>query len=121
MQFTIGQQISKCTYSQDQVVFICDKMYMVECQTHEDTYYLNFCECAAGSSKGSCKHKVAVMKHFNCAELAVIPVNDYRARALYHYVDTGQRLDSSQYGELNQVEVPDDIDQYIEDHRTENN
>ena len=117
-------QLSRCTYTQDQVVFICDKMYMVESQTQEDTYYLvdmrlNFCECAAGSSKGSCKHKVAVMKHFNCAELAVIPVNDYRARALYHYVATGQRLDSSHYRELTQVEVPDDIDQYIEDHRTE--
>ena len=116
MQFTIGQQISKCTYSQDQVVFIWDKMYMVESQTHEDTNYpmdrrLNFCECAAGSSKGSCKPKVTFMKHFSCAELAVFPVNDYRAWALYHYVDTGQRLDSSHYGELNQVEVPDDIDQ----------
>ena len=91
-------------------------MYMVESQTHEDTNYpmdrrLNFCECAAGSSKGSCKPKVTVMKHFNCAELAVIPVNDYRAQAFYHYVATGQRLDSSHYGELNQVEVPDDIDQ----------
>ena len=96
---------------------------MVESQTYADTNYLmdNFCECAAGSSKGSCKQNVAVMEHFNCAELAVIPVNDYRARALYHYVDTGQRLDSSHYGELNQVEVPDDIEQYIEDHRTENN
>ena len=117
-------QLSKCTYTKDQVVFICDQMYMVESQTQEDTYYLvdmrlNYCECAAGSSRGSCKHKIAVMKHYNCAELAVIPVNDYRARALYHYVATGQRLDSAHYRELNQVDIPDDIDQYIEDYRTE--
>ena len=99
-------------------------MYMVESQTQEDTYYLvdmrlNFCECAAGSSKGSCKHKVAVMKHFNCAEFAVIPVNDYRAQAAYHYIATGQRLDASHYRELNQVEIPEDIDQCIEDHRAQ--
>lgn len=97
---------------------------MLESQTQEDTYYLgymrlNFCECAASSSKWSCKHKVAVMKHFNCAEFAVIPVNDYRARAAYHYIATGQRLDASHYRDLNQVEIPEDIDQCIEDHRAE--
>ena len=117
-------QLSKCTYTEDQVVFICDKMYMVESQTQEDTYYLvdmrlNFCECAAGSSKGSCKHKIAVMKHFNCAEFAVIPVSDHRARAAYHYIATGQSLDASHYRDLNQVEIPDDIDQYLEDYRAE--
>ena len=117
-------QLSKCTYRQDQIVFICDKMYMVESQTQEDTYYLvdmrlNFCQCAAGSSKGSCKHKIAVMKYFNCAEFSVIPVNDYRARAAYHYIATGQRLNASHYRELTQVEIPDDIDQCIDEHRAE--
>ena len=97
---------------------------MLESQTQEDTYYLvdmrlNFCECAESSSKWSCKHKVAVMKHFNCAEFAVIPVNDYRARAAYHCIATGQRLDASHYRDLNQVEIPEDIDQCIEDHRAE--
>ena len=84
------------------------KMYMVESQTQEVTSYLvdmrlNFCECAAGSSKGSCRHKIAIMKYFNCAEFSVIPVNDYRAA--YHYIATGQRLNASHYRELTQIEI----------------
>ena len=59
------------------------------------------------------------MKHFNCAEFAVIPVSDYRARAAYHYIATGQRLDASHYRELNQVEIPEDIDKCIEDNRAQ--
>ena len=59
------------------------------------------------------------MKYFNCAEFAVIPVNDYRARAAYHFIATGQRLNASHYRELSQVEIPDDIDQCIDDHRAE--
>ena len=51
---------------------------------------LNFCVCAAGSSKGSCKHKIAIMKYFNFGEFAVIRVNDYRAQAAYHYIATGK-------------------------------
>ena len=58
------------------------------------------------------------MKYFNCAEFAVIPVNDYRARASYHYIATGVWLDASHYRELNQVEVPEDIGDYIQDHRS---
>ena len=79
----------------------------------------NFFECAAGSSKRSWKHKIAIMKYFNCAEFAVIPVNDYRARASYHYIATGQRLNASHYRELSQVEIPDDIDQCIDANRAE--
>ena len=59
------------------------------------------------------------MKYFNCAEFAVIPVNDYRARASYHYIATGQRLNASHYRELSQVEIPDDIDQSIDGHRAQ--
>ena len=59
------------------------------------------------------------MKYFNSGEFAVIPGNDYRARAAYHYIATGQRLNASHYRELSQVEIPDDIDQCIDDHRAE--
>ena len=76
---------------------------------------LNFCVCAAGSSKGSCKHKIAIMKYFNFGEFAVIRVNDYRAQAAYHYIATGKWLNASHYRELSQVKIPDDID----DHRAE--
>ena len=50
--------------------------------------------------------------------LARIPVNDYRARASYYYIATGVWLDASHYRELNQVEVPEDIGDYIQDHRS---
>ena len=41
---------------------------------------LNFCECAAGSSKGSCKHKIAIMKYYYFAEFAefLFPLYFYR-------------------------------------------
>ena len=80
---------------------------------------LNFCECAAGSSKGSCKHKIAIMKYYYCAEFAVIPVNDKRAQAAYHYIATGKWLNALHYRELSQVEIPDDIDQSIDGHRAQ--
>ena len=57
------------------------------------------------------------MKFFNCAELSVIPINDYRSRSFYHFLATEQHQDPSFYRELNQIEVPNDIEQYIEDHR----
>ena len=45
---------------------------------------LNFCECAAGSSKGSCKHKIAIMKYYYFAEFAefLFPLYFYRLNAL---------------------------------------
>ena len=117
-----AHQLSKCSYKEEDIVFICDQMYMVESQTQEETFYmvdmrLNHCDCPAGSNKGTCKHKIAVMKFFNCAELSVIPINDYRSRSLYHFLATEQHQDPSFYRELNQIEVPNDIEQYIEDHR----
>ena len=43
-------QLSNCVYRQDQVVFICDKMYMVKSQTQEDTYrYIILLICASTS------------------------------------------------------------------------
>ena len=117
-----AHQLSKCSYKEEDIVFICDQMYMVESQTQEETFYmvdmrLNHCDCPAGSNKGTCKHKIAVMKFFNCAELSVIPINDYRSRSFYHFLATEQHQDPSFYRELNQIEVPNDIEQYIEDHR----
>ena len=117
-----AHQLSKCSYKEEDIVFICDQMYMVESQTQEETFYmvdmrLNHCDCPAGFNRGTCKHKIAVMKFFNCAELSVIPINDYRSRSFYHFLATEQHQDPSFYRELNQIEVPNDIEQYIEDHR----
>ena len=51
--------------------------------------------------------------------LSVIPVTDPRARALYHYMASGVTQDPAFYRDLNQVDVPPGIQEYIDSHRAD--
>ena len=99
MQCITGKQLSSQSAHTDKIELFSS---VTKCTYYLVDMRLNFCECAAGSFKGSCKHKIAIMKYYYCAEFAVILVND-------------KRLNASHYRELSQVKIPDDID----DHRAE--
>ena len=114
MQCITGKQLSSQSAHTDKIELFSS---VTKCTYYLVDMRLNFCECAAGSSKGSCKHKIAIMKYYYCAEFAVIPVDDYRAA--YHYIATGQRLNASHYKDLSQVEISEDIDQCIDGHGAE--
>ena len=103
MQCITGKQLSSQSAHTDKIELFSS---VTKCTYYLVDMRLNFCECAAGSFKGSCKHKIAIMKYYYCAEFAVIPVND-------------KRLNASHYRELSQVEIPDDIDQSIDGHRAQ--
>ena len=103
MQCITGKQLSSQSAHTDKIELFSS---VTKCTYYLVDMRLNFCECAVGSSKGSCKHKIAIMKYYYCAEFAVIPVND-------------KRLNASHYRELSQVEIPDDIDQSIDGHRAQ--
>jgi len=47
---------------------------------------LGLCECAMGLSKGPCKHKHIVAKHFDVASLHTIPSDNEIMRAFYHFL-----------------------------------
>ena len=47
---------------------------------------LGLCECAMGLSKGPCKHKHIVAKHFDVASLHTIPSDSEIMRAFYHFL-----------------------------------
>ena len=51
--------------------------------------------------------------------LSVIPVTDPRAQALYHYMASGVTQDPAFYRDLNQVDVPPGIQEYIDSHRAD--
>ena len=57
------------------------------------------------------------MKFFGVAEFSCLPVNDSRARALWHYLATGEAQDDDWYRGLTQTEKDQNIHEYIEEHR----
>ena len=57
------------------------------------------------------------MKFFGVAEFSCLPVNDSRARALWHYLATGEVQDDDWYRGLTQTEKDQNIHEYIEEHR----
>ena len=69
---------------------------MVESEQNKERMYFNlvnmnsgFCQCPLGSSCGPCKHKTATAKHKWFAGLSVVPKNDPRMRAFWHYIALG--------------------------------
>ena len=84
----------------DQITKISETIFQCESRTNPDKSYLcdmvtGDCECIAGIGRGPCAHKNAVAKHFNIAELLVIPSLDNKARGMYHYLATGSVLAES--------------------------
>ena len=95
----------------DQITKISETIFQCESRTNPDKSYLcdmvtGDCECIAGIGRGPCAHKNEVAKHFNIAELLVIPSLDNKAKGMYHYLATGSVLADSWYRSLDQ---PDQI------------
>ena len=68
-----------------------DNQFKVPSETQNDVFYfvdmtLGLCECAMGLSKGPCKHKHIVAKHFDVASLHTIPSDNEIMRAFYHFL-----------------------------------
>ena len=117
-------QHATTTYTKDQVVEICDSMFMVESSKDENVHYMvdmrnNFCECSTGKLGGQCKHKQAISVLHNVSELAVLPTFDAHAQAMHHYMATGTWLEDSFYRGLNETEATSNVTDYIEDRRAE--
>ena len=69
---------------------------------------LSVCQCPTGMLRGPCKHKQVVAEHFKIVSSDLIPENDPRIRAFYHYLATGTRQNTSQYRQLNQEDLNED-------------
>ena len=61
------------------------------------------------------------MKFFGVAEFSCLPVNDSRARAMWHYIANGVIEDESWYRALNQTNADQNIHDYIEERRQQEN
>ena len=93
------------TIKKDQCSDICDKMFIVQSESDEETFYTidmesGYCECRQGMLRGPCKHKAAVQHYYNVAEFSGIPVFDNQARSLYHYIAEGIVLNAQWYRSL---------------------
>ena len=67
---------------------------MVESEKNKERMILvnmnsGFCQCPLGRSCGPCKHKTAIARHRGFAGLSVVPKNDPRMRAFWHYIAIG--------------------------------
>ena len=50
---------------------------------------IGFCQCPLGRSCEPYKHKAAIARHRGCAGLSVVPENDPRMRAFWHFIAVG--------------------------------
>ena len=55
------------------------------------------------------------------AEFSTLPYNDPCVRAAYHFIATGETLDSSWYRELGAISAIPDVDTFIQEHRVQHN
>ena len=104
----------------DQITQISETIFQCESRTNPDKSYLcdmvtGDCECIAGIGRGPCAHKNEVAKHFNIAELLVIPSLDNKARGMYHYLATGSVLADSWYRSLDQPDQILNVQDYVEE------
>merc|ERR1712173_47852 len=75
-----------------------------------DVYYhvnmiTGYCECPVGQTMGPCKHKTAVSSAFKTCEFNVLPLDDAKMRALYHYIGTGKTLKDNWYRSIGEKET----------------
>ena len=61
---------------------IQDKLYKVDIES-------GLCECFRGFLKGPCKHKAAVVKKYKMKNFDVLPEDNEKMRAFYHFIGTG--------------------------------
>ena len=87
--------------------------FRVPSETVDDKFYdvnmdLGLCECPMGRLRGPCKHKHVVAEHFNLVTPDVIPTNNSRTRAFFHFIATGTERDPNWYRSLSNI---DEIEQ----------
>ena len=79
-----------------------------------------FCQCPLGRSCGPCKHKTAIARHRGFAGLSVVPKNDPRMRAFWHYIAIGSIQPEWLYRDENDVKELN-LKQFIEEKIKETN
>ena len=105
--------------TKDQIADLGEGTFMVQSEVSEDMWYFcnmksGLCTCARGVNSAPCRHKSSVSIHYNTAEFSVVPTDDPRQCALYHFIATGTTLEPHMYRKPGDIEIPD-IKQYIEE------
>ena len=77
----------------------------IEGKMYEVNMDLGLCECSSGMLRGPCTHKQIVVIHFNLIFLSLIPKQDPRVRAFYHYLATGKQQNANWYRPLTQQDA----------------
>ena len=98
---------------------------MVESEQNKERMYLvnmnsGFCQCPLGRSCGPCKHKTAIARHRGFAGLSVVPKNDPRMRAFWHYIAIGSIQPEWLYRDKNDLKELN-LKQFIEEKIKETN
>ena len=97
-----------------EIIQISAAKYSVPSETFEDVRYLvdmqeGICKCRKGYSKGPCKHKKTVAKKFNMKFFDLLPKENEKMRAFYHFLGTGTVRDARWFRPLDAgVEGHDD-------------
>ena len=117
-------QNTKTSITSDKILEVGEGCFLVESETRENEMYLidmknNHCQCIQGRMKGNCKHKIAIMKHYNCAEMSVLPVNDSSSRSIYHYIAYGITLPAEWYRPLKKPDETENINKYLQERQAE--
>ena len=115
-----------CNTARSQVFELIEgSSYIVESQSQPGTFWNvnmknGFCECPQGSSRGPCKHKAAVHKYFKVAEFSILPSNDNRIKAMYHFIAVGKVMDPDHYCGLSDDDTADNLENFVEEHLPSN-
>ena len=115
-----------CNTARSQVFELIEgSSYIVESQSQPGQFWNvnmknGFCECPQGSSRGPCKHKAAVHKYFKVAEFSILPSNDNRIKAMYHFIAVGKVMDPDHYCGLSDDDTAENLDNFVEQHLPSN-
>jgi hypothetical protein len=106
--------------TKDQIADLGEGVFMVESEKHDDIMYTcnmktGYCSCPKGVNCAPCKHKSSVSINFDTAEFSVVPTNDPRQCALYHYIATGFTLEAHMYRKRGDMQTVPDIQKFIDD------
>ena len=103
----------KCNIDPTKIVALDDDVpnsYLVPSERIEGKMYcvnmdLGLCECSFSMLRGPCKHKQIIATHFNLIPSDLIPEQDPRVRAFYHYLATGKQQNANWYRSLTQQDA----------------
>ena len=101
----------------DRIIDLGNFQYFVPSEKSDKYYRVNMisgkCECPVGRSCAPCKHKSALALKKHVSEFSSVPVTDPCARAIYHYVGTGNILQNSWYRPLSSKDTEADVEMYV--------